>query len=192
MRHGANQMTETVHTTAPATTFDFLDGRGPVPAHQHPNGGGWVDDKAKVDPTAFVDARARVFGTAQVFGDARVFGTARVFGDAQVFGNAQVFGTAQVFGNAQVSGNARVECSRHVAQIGPIGRSAATLTLFRETGGGHRYSTGCFSGSFTNLEAASRTTHGPGSPHYAAYGSAAVALWKIVFPGEPIPAVPHA
>ena len=24
------------------TTYDFKDGNGPVPAHQHPNGGGWV------------------------------------------------------------------------------------------------------------------------------------------------------
>ena len=30
-------------------TFDFKDGNGPVPAHQHPNGGGWVADTAKVD-----------------------------------------------------------------------------------------------------------------------------------------------
>ena len=28
------------------TTFDF--GKGPVPAHQHPNGGGWVADTATV------------------------------------------------------------------------------------------------------------------------------------------------
>ena len=31
------------------TTFDFKDGNGPVPAHEHPNGGGWVADTAKVD-----------------------------------------------------------------------------------------------------------------------------------------------
>ena len=29
-------------------TFDFNDGNGPVPAHKHPNGGGWVADTAKV------------------------------------------------------------------------------------------------------------------------------------------------
>ena len=32
-------------------TFDF--GNGPVPAHQHPNGKGWVADTALVADTAF-------------------------------------------------------------------------------------------------------------------------------------------
>ena len=43
---------------------DFQDGRGPVPAHPHSNGGGWIAD------TATVDATARVSGDAQVYGDA--------------------------------------------------------------------------------------------------------------------------
>ena len=73
---------------------DFQDGRGPVPAHPHSNGGGWIAD------TATVDATARVSGDAQVYGDAQVSGNARVSGDAQVSGNAQVYGDAQVSGNA--------------------------------------------------------------------------------------------
>ena len=56
------------------TTFDF--GYGPVPAHQHPNGGGWVADSATVDNTAYVGANARVFDQAQVYGQAQVFGQA--------------------------------------------------------------------------------------------------------------------
>lgn len=36
------------------TTFDFEDGNGPVPAHQHSNGGGWVADTATVADTAYV------------------------------------------------------------------------------------------------------------------------------------------
>ncbi len=59
-------------------THDFLDGTGPVPAHQHPNGGGWVANTAHVDESAFVGADARVYGTAMVYGDARVSGTAMV------------------------------------------------------------------------------------------------------------------
>ena len=31
-------------------TFDFEDGNGQVPAHQHPNGGGWVADTTSVAP----------------------------------------------------------------------------------------------------------------------------------------------
>lgn len=39
---------------------DFGDGRGEVPAHQHPNGGGWVEDTAKVDELVYVGDKARV------------------------------------------------------------------------------------------------------------------------------------
>lgn len=58
------------------TVFDFGDGRGEVPAHQHPNGMGWVEN------TAHVSDNARVYGNAMVFGDAHVSGNARVYGDA--------------------------------------------------------------------------------------------------------------
>ena len=66
------------------TTFDF--GSGPVSAHRHPNGGGWVSD------TARVSGDARVFDKAQVFDNARVSGNALVFGDARVSGNARIYG----------------------------------------------------------------------------------------------------
>ena len=52
------------------TTFDFGD--GPVAAHRHPNGGGWVADTAFVAETAYVGPDARVSDTAMVFGDAEV------------------------------------------------------------------------------------------------------------------------
>ena len=52
------------------TTFDFGD--GPVAAHRHPNGGGWVADTASVADTAFVGPDARVYGNALVSGDAEV------------------------------------------------------------------------------------------------------------------------
>ena len=44
------------------TTYDFGDGNGPVAAHQHSNGGGWVADTAKVDETSYVGLNAMVFG----------------------------------------------------------------------------------------------------------------------------------
>jgi hypothetical protein len=71
-------------------TFDF--GNGPVPAHQHPNGGGWVADTATVAITAYVGPDAHVFGDAKVCDDARVFGNAWVSGNAHawVASNAQV------------------------------------------------------------------------------------------------------
>ena len=41
-------------------TYDF--GAGPVPAHQHPNGGGWVAAAAFVAPKAWIGPAARVAG----------------------------------------------------------------------------------------------------------------------------------
>jgi hypothetical protein len=52
-------------------THDFEDGAGPVPAHQHVNGGGWVADTAHVDDTAYVGPDACVSGTARVYGNDR-------------------------------------------------------------------------------------------------------------------------
>ena len=37
-----------------STSYDFDDGEGPVAAHRHPNGGGWVADSATVAESAFV------------------------------------------------------------------------------------------------------------------------------------------
>ena len=64
------------------TTFDF--GNGPVPAHKHPNGGGWVADTATVAKTAYVGPDAKVFDNARVSGNARVSDTARVYDTAEV------------------------------------------------------------------------------------------------------------
>jgi tetrahydrodipicolinate N-succinyltransferase len=94
------------------TMFDF--GNGPVPAHRHPNGRGWVADTATVAETAYVGANAKVYGNAwvhdnaHVYGNARVYGDANVYGDAHVYSNAWVYGNALVYGNAWVYGNARV------------------------------------------------------------------------------------
>ena len=76
------------------TMFDF--GYGPVPAHQHKNGGGWVADTAMVAETAFVGPNARVYGNAWVYGNAQVYGNALVYGNAQVYGNAIVSKTTVV------------------------------------------------------------------------------------------------
>jgi tetrahydrodipicolinate N-succinyltransferase len=42
------------------TKHNFYDGRGEVPAHQHLNGGGWVDDTASVHPTADIGKGADI------------------------------------------------------------------------------------------------------------------------------------
>jgi len=62
------------------TKFDFNDGNGLVPAHQHINGGGWVADSASVSDTAYIGPNARVCGNALVLFDAQVGGYAVVQG----------------------------------------------------------------------------------------------------------------
>jgi carbonic anhydrase/acetyltransferase-like protein (isoleucine patch superfamily) len=94
-------------------TFDFGD--GPVPAHKHLNGGGWVADTAKVENTAHVGENARVYDSAFVGGNASVKGNAMVYGNAQVGGNARVYENARVYGTAFVSGNALVIGSSKVS-----------------------------------------------------------------------------
>jgi tetrahydrodipicolinate N-succinyltransferase len=74
-------MTKRKKKTNKKTLFDFRDGNGPVPAHQHPNGGGWIAETATVEKSAFVGPSALVSGDAWVSGNARVSGTSRVFGD---------------------------------------------------------------------------------------------------------------
>jgi|GEM_PF-4367056 len=48
--------------------------------HQHPNGGGWVENTASVEPTAFVGEDAQVYGNAWVYDNAQVCDNARVYG----------------------------------------------------------------------------------------------------------------
>lgn len=43
---------------------DFGDGNGPVPAHKHENGGGWVANTATVQASAYIGRDARVYGYA--------------------------------------------------------------------------------------------------------------------------------
>ena len=106
-----------------------------VPAHQHPNGGGWVADTATVHESAYVGPSARVSGNAWVCGSARVSGDARVSGNAQVYGNA------------------RVEAPRHVLTVGPIGSEDQYATLAR-TEAGHLLTVGCWrNGTIDDLKA---------------------------------------
>ena len=163
--------------TTTGTGYDFDDGNGPVAAHRHPNGGGWVADTARVSDSAQVSDNARVsgnalvFGNAQVFGNAWVLGTAWVSGDALVFDNAQVSDNAQVFGNAWVSGDARVFGDARVSGdaqfllIGPIGSRNAYVTWTRSD---NCITTGCFRGTVAEFRAAVDATHGTNA-HGAAY-----------------------
>jgi carbonic anhydrase/acetyltransferase-like protein (isoleucine patch superfamily) len=94
--------------------IDFQDGAGPVPAHQHIRGGGWVAETAKVDDNCYIGPFAMVYGEARVSENviindyARVYGNAKIYGRAKVYGDCQVYEEAQVYGDARVSGHSKV------------------------------------------------------------------------------------
>ena len=99
--------------------------------HEHPNGGGLVQNTASVADSCFVGKDAQVSGMRRSPGMRRSTGNAQVYGNAQVSGYAQVYGDAQVYGNAQVSGNALVSGN---AQVYGMRRS----TGMREVSGNAR------------------------------------------------------
>lgn len=103
------------------TTFDF--GNGPVPAHRHPNGGGWVADTAYVDDTAYVGSNAQVFDNAAVYDNATIFDNARIFDRAKVSDDARVHGDVRVFGNARICDNLRIRRGEYAATPITITRS---------------------------------------------------------------------
>lgn len=76
--------------------------------HQHPNGGGWVYEKAQVSDSAYVEDGSVVHGMAKVLDEARIEGSSKVKGTAVVSGKAKVIGNSSVHGNAVVKDNAVV------------------------------------------------------------------------------------
>ncbi len=90
-------------------TFDF--GNGPVKAHKHENGGGWVADSAVVASTSYVNCDARVFEYASVGPCCTINGVSRVFGhailveDVTLSGFVSITGNVRVLQGATVSGN---------------------------------------------------------------------------------------
>jgi len=88
------------------TTHDF--GTGPVPAHQHSNGGGWIADTATVAETAYVGPNAKIFGNARICNDAQIYGNAQIYNNARIYGNAQIYGYAQIYGNSLICDDALI------------------------------------------------------------------------------------
>jgi hypothetical protein len=88
-------------TPMPTLAHDF--GYGPVAAHRHPNGGGWVADSATVTDNAYVGPDATVSGRATVCGQARIVDSGAVRDHARVGEYGVVGGTAVAAGHASIS-----------------------------------------------------------------------------------------
>lgn len=81
---------------------DFGD--GPVPAHQHSNGGGWVADTATVEENVYVSPNSKVCGEAKVLGQVSLHESVFVQDSAIIKGNVKIF-NAHVCDKASISGN---------------------------------------------------------------------------------------
>jgi hypothetical protein len=114
---------------------------GPVLAHRHMNGGGWVANTAMVADSAFVGRLACVFDRARVIENASVDGTAWVLGDATVEGDARIRGDAEINGLAHVMGQALVTGQSFVTDSTVVKDSAVISGSARIVGhatvGGH-------------------------------------------------------
>lgn len=80
--------------------------------HQHPNGGGWVENTARVEETAYVGERAQVFGYAQMSGYAWLSGNAQMSGNAWEFSPLQIQGSRHFLCVSRY-GYIRVGCEEH-------------------------------------------------------------------------------
>ena len=78
--------------------FYFEDGKGYVPAHRHPNGGGWVADTAYVAPSAYVAFNAKVFNYAEVHGDVVISDCARISNYSRISGEIIISNYSRVSG----------------------------------------------------------------------------------------------
>lgn len=119
--------------TAKITTFDFKDGNGPVPAHRHVNGGGWVADTASVSDTAYVGFDAHVYGYATVDDFAVISEAADVSGFSIVCDAAYVHGKSVIKGSCIIADNAEITGNTFFAghfQIGGDQKFSDTQCVF--------------------------------------------------------------
>ena len=127
-------------------THDF--GLGPVPAHRHSNGGGWVADSANVSDRTYVGPLARVAGGTIEGGTIRG-GTIR---GGTIRGGTIEGGTIRggtIWGGTIRGGTiwgGTIEGTRDLLVVGPVGSEDQILTLARDPNqaAGHRVSIGCW------------------------------------------------
>lgn len=87
---------------------DFGDGNGPVKAHRHPHGGGWVADTAYADNTSYVGPQALVYGMARAVEHSMVVEHASMSGNAFACGESTLYGMARMRDNSIARNGAMV------------------------------------------------------------------------------------
>ena len=132
-----------------------------VPAHQHPNGGGWVADAAHVAAHVYVGPDARIWG-GTIEGGTIGGG---IIGGGIIGGGTIEGGTIEggiIWGGTirggiiwgGTIGGGTIRHTRDLLVIGPVGSEDQHATLVRcdtdrGEGTGHRLTIGCWNGEHT-------------------------------------------
>ena len=105
-------------------THDFGDGNGPVPAHQHPNGGGWVDNTATVAASVYIGARATIGTRAHIWAWAHIGARAHIGEGAAIGEWASIGEWAHIGARATIGERARIGEWAHIGARATIGEWA--------------------------------------------------------------------
>ncbi len=124
-------------------TFDFQNGRGPVPAHQHPNGNGWVENTVIIPENICVPATSRIWGKARIGDNARIGNGARIGDNARIGNGASIGNWAKTRPPIQIQGTRDLLCEfsdTHVSIGCEIHPLVWWLDHYQEKGTEHNYS----------------------------------------------------
>jgi NDP-sugar pyrophosphorylase family protein len=80
------------------------DVNGPIPTHQHPNGGGLVADTAQVDDSVYIGSNVQIYGEVKISGDVQIYDSVRISDNVQISGSVIISDNAQIWGNAHIHG----------------------------------------------------------------------------------------
>jgi hypothetical protein len=176
------------------TTFDFRDGYGPVAAHKHPNGGGWVADTATVPDEVAVPGSASI-GEGASIGEWASIGYGASIGEGASIGRRASIGYGASIGRrasigewasigygasigrrASIGPRASIGEGASIGEadwwitVGPQGSRNAMLTAVWSKERGLRWWVGCQYGIGTEeLRASVEKTHGGNIAHWEDY-----------------------
>jgi len=139
-------------------SFDFDDGRGEVPAHQHVNkngeAGGWVEDNCTVSDDSHISDNSRVYNS-RVYNNSSVYNSSV---DNSSVDNSRV-DNSSVY-NSSVD-NAKLNHTKRVYSQSPIGSRNDKASAFISVGSKEIViCAGCFAGTVDEFQEKVLKTHG--------------------------------
>ena len=149
-----------------------------------------VEGLACISENADIGGRAWILDRVKIRGDATVRGKTWVCEKAQLAEGAFVDGSVYIKGSAlvawtRITGTARLEGTAYIdgpddlLLVGPIGSRHDTTTIYADSKNRVIVTTGCFTGTLTEFEAAVTAKHGDN--HHGEEYKALIALARIRF-----------